>query len=99
MNGADDDLETAFHRVSVALVVLFSAAFSVGLTIYFIWPGSGAARVVLDAGLLLLIASPVARMSMATIARVRRRDWHFVLMVVVIALELALVLRRAAGKG
>ena len=98
MNSGNDDLETTFRWVSIAIVLTFSAAFAVGLAIYFVAPGSGAALMALNVGLLLLIASPVARMSIATAERIRRRDWGFVLMVAAIALELVVVLWRATMK-
>lgn len=99
MTGRDDDLENTFHWLSIAIVLMFSAAFAVGLAIYFVAPGSGAAMTALNAGLLLLIASPIARMSIATAERIRRRDWRFVLMVAAIVLELVIVLWRAAMKS
>lgn len=99
MTGRNDDFEAAFHWVSIAIVLLFSAAFAIGLGIYFVSPGSVAAWSALHAGLLLLIASPVARMTIATAERIRRRDWTFVMMVGAIALELAIVVWRAAAKA
>lgn len=99
MTGRNDDLETAFQWVSIAIVLMFSTAFAVGLAIYFVAPGSATALTALNAGLLLLIASPVARISIATAERIRRRDWGFVLMVGAIALELVVVLWRAVEKA
>jgi uncharacterized membrane protein len=53
----------------------------------------------LNAGLLLLIASPAARMAVALAERIRRADWTFVIMTVVIALELVVVLWRASVRS
>ena len=92
-----DDLEVRYRWVSITFVVLFSGALALGLILYVIEPAAPAAATALNAGLLLLIASPAARIVIATAERMRRRDWIFFGMILVIALELALVLWRAAA--
>ena len=52
----------------------------------------------LHTGLVLLMTSPAVRILIAVAERIRRQDWPFVLMTVVVVLELAIVLWRAATK-
>ena len=99
MTGTPEDLEVRYRWLSIAVVILFGLAFMVGLTLYVIEPESPAARVALQAGLIALLASPVVRMAVAGAERIRRRDWVFVVMMMVIAGELAFVFWRAVTKS
>jgi uncharacterized membrane protein len=94
-----EDLEIRHRWISISVVVLFSSAFALGLILYLLEPAAPAAMAAIHAGLLLLIASPAARMTVATAERIRRRDWLFLVMMLVIALELVVVLWRASLKG
>ena len=89
-------LEKRYRWLSVAVVGLFALAFSVGLGLYLIEPGSEGATIALHAGLVLLMASPAVRMAVATAERLRRRDTAFVVMTVVVVVELAIVFWRAS---
>lgn len=90
------DFDETFRWISAAPVALFGIAFALGLLLYLFTPGSSAAATALHAGILLLISSPAVRMAVATAERVHRRDWPFVLMILVIAAEILLVLWRSA---
>ena len=92
------DLELRFGWISIVVVVLFSSAFALGLAAYVVDPAGRAAVTAIHAGLLLLIASPAVRMAVAGAERIRRRDWPFVAMMLVIALELLVVVWRALAK-
>jgi uncharacterized membrane protein len=94
-----EDLEARLRPVSVAAVVLFSASLALGLVLYLLSPGDRLALLALKAGLLILITSPAIRILVAAAERVRRRDWPFVLMTLVILAELMVVLWRAAQKS
>ena len=94
-----EDLEVRFNWVSIALVTLFGLAFGIGLLLHIRKPGSPEASLVLQAGLLLLMASPATRLALALVERIRRRDWTFVLMTVIVAAELALVMWRAGSES
>ena len=96
MSPRREDLEIRFRWISIAFVMLFSAAFALGLVLYVLEPGGRAAVAAIHGGLLLLIASPVARMAVATAERLRQRDWSFFAMTLVIAIELVVVLWRAS---
>jgi uncharacterized membrane protein len=93
------DLESRYRWLSIAAVVLFSGSLTLGLVLYVARPGSAAALIALHTGLLLLMASPGIRMTIAAAERIRRRDWAFVLMTLVVLAELAVVMWRAAAKA
>jgi hypothetical protein len=99
VSGRIDDLEVRYRWVSAAPIALFGLAFAFGLVVYLVAPLNPAALGALNAGLLLLIASPAARMAVALAERIRRADWTFVIMTVVIALELVVVLWRASVRS
>jgi hypothetical protein len=94
-----EDLELRYRGLTAAPVVLFGLALAVGLVLYLFSPSSRLAAAALNAGLVLLIASPAARMAVAVAERIRRGDWTFVIMTVVIALELLVVMWRAGARG
>ncbi len=97
MKDPEQDLEARFRPLSVAAVLIFSASLALGLVVYLISPESRLALLALHAGLLILIASPAIRISVAAAERIRRRDWPFVLMTLAIVAELLVVLWRAVA--
>ena len=84
------DIEARFSWLSIVLVALFGAAFAAGLALQVTRPGSGEAAVALNAGLILLMLSPAVRLLLALGERIRRQDWTFVLMTLIVAVELAI---------
>jgi uncharacterized membrane protein len=92
------DLEHRFRWLSVAVVILFGAAFAVGLVFYALDQDSRAGGVLLHAGLLLLMAAPGVRMAIASADRLHRRDWTFLAMTSIVVLELAIVVWRATAR-
>jgi hypothetical protein len=94
-----EDLEVRYRWLSIVVVVLFSASFTVGLVLYLVQPESPVSLLALHTGLVALLASPGVRMAVAAAERIRRRDWVFVVMMLVIAAEIAFVLWRAATKS
>ena len=82
--------------LAAAPVALFAAAFALGLLVYLLAPASAASAAILNAGILILIASPAVRLAVAAVDCIRRRDWIFVLMSAIISAELLFVLLRAA---
>jgi uncharacterized membrane protein len=91
-----DDLEARYRPLSVAAVLLFSALLAVGLGLYLLFPDERLALSALNAGLVVLIASPAIRIGVALAERIRRRDWTFVAMTLAVIAELMVVLWRAA---
>jgi hypothetical protein len=94
-----EDLEARLNWISIALVALFGLAFGAGLLLHIRRPGSPEASLVLHAGLVVLMASPAARLLFALIERVRSRDWTFVVMTLIVAVELTIVMWRASAKS
>jgi uncharacterized membrane protein len=68
--------ETAAARALRAGVLAASALLLVGLALWEI--GSAAAAPVLDAGLVVLMGTPVVRVAVSAAASLRDRDWFFV---------------------
>lgn len=97
MTGAQD-LEAKFNWLSLALVALFGLAFALGLILMVSHPGSPRAVLVLQAGLILLMSAPALRLLIALVERLRRRDWLFVAMTLVVAVELGIVMWRASQR-
>jgi hypothetical protein len=93
-----DNMEARFRRLSIGIVFLSGAAFALGVILYAADQSSRVAALVLQAGLLLLMAAPGVRILVATAERLRRRDWTFLLMTAVVVMELAVVMWRAAQK-
>jgi hypothetical protein len=93
------DVEARLNWIALVLVALFGAAFALGLVLHIRRPGSPEASFVLHTGLVLLMASPAARLLIALAERIRRGDRTFILMTMIVALELAIVMWRASSRG
>lgn len=93
------DLEARFRWLSIAIVGTFAVALSAGLVLHLASPRAPLSISLLQAGLIALMVAPAVRILVAVAERVRRRDWPFVLMTVIVVAELAIVLWRAASKG
>jgi hypothetical protein len=87
--------EHRFRWISLGLVGLFALAFAAGLVLYVVEPAGPRAVIALHAGLVLLMASPAVRMAIATADRLRRRDYAFIGMTLIVVVELAIVFWRA----
>ena len=90
-------VEHRYRWLSVAIVGCFAMAFALGLGLHLTDPGGEGATLALHAGLVLLMASPAVRMTVAIAERLRRRDWAFVAMTLIVVIELAIVFWRAGG--
>ncbi len=95
---ATPDLEVRLRWLSVSHVALFGLALMAGVVLHLASSGCVLSGWLLQAGLGLLMAGPAVRILIAVAERIRRRDWPFVLMTVIVAIELAIVLWRAASK-
>jgi uncharacterized membrane protein len=49
---------------------------------------SGPARALLSTGLVLLMATPAARVALSAVSYARRRDWRFVVLTLIVFLQL-----------
>ena len=93
------DIEIRLRWVTGTLVVLFGAFLLTGMVFHLLSPGSALSVRLLEVGIILLMAAPAVRILIAVAERVRRSDWPFVVMTLVVVLELAIVLWRAAAKS
>lgn len=98
MTDSSTDLELRLRWLAVGTVTLFGLALTAGLVAHIVSPGSTTATQLLQAGIILLMLAPASRVLIAVAERIRRRDWMFVLMTVVVAVELAIVMWRASQK-
>lgn len=92
------DLEVRFGWVGMTAVIAFGALLMTGLVLHLFDSGGTASRGMLAAGLVTLMLAPGVRLTIAVAERVRRREWSFVVMAAIVALELAIVMWRAAAK-
>ena len=94
----DARLEVLIGRVLRAGVVASSLCLSIGLAISLLRPDIGQA--VMGVGIVLLIATPAARVVLSLVEYLSARDWFFVAATTIVLLELlagviaALVLHR-----
>lgn len=89
---AERDLEERFLWVVKAMVVVGGLALAAGLLMHVAWPDKPVANTYLQAGLMLLMATPVLRIVIAVAERIRRRDLQFVVVTAVVLLELSLTM-------
>jgi len=93
-NGRDvEHLELIIGRVLRFGTATSSTCFAAGLSLMILVRGGALARVLLPAGLIILLATPAARVIVSVVGYVRERDWLFV------ALTLAVLLALAASVG
>ena len=98
MTPTDSDLEVRFRWVSTAFVALVGACLALGLALHVAQSGGPDSVALLQGGLVLLMSAPAARLLVALVERIRRRDWTFVAMTLIVAVELALVMWRASRR-
>jgi len=82
-------LEIAIGHVLRAGVVTSSIALALGLLLTLIDVGRGIAGVVLATGLIVLMATPAARVAISVVEYARARDWTFVTLTVIVLVALA----------
>jgi uncharacterized membrane protein len=69
-------------------VIVSSACLAAGLLLSLITGEGGVAGVLLNAGIIVLLATPLARVVVSTVQYVRERDWRFATLTFVVLLEL-----------
>jgi uncharacterized membrane protein len=85
---ADRGFEAAVGRLLGIGVLVSSACLAAGLVSALVGGDSGFSRVLLSAGLVLLMATPGARVVLSAASYLRRRDWLFAILTVVVLLQL-----------
>ena len=81
--------EIVIGRVLRAGVMLSTVCLSVGLLLSLVTGGGAASGVLLNAGIIVLLSTPVARVIVSTVQYVNARDWAFATLTFVVLLELA----------
>lgn len=67
-----------------------------GLATWFVWRDSAVANVLLHAGVIVLMSSPILRVLLAAVEAIRSRDWRQVATIVAVVALLALTITFAA---
>ena len=87
----DSRLDRAVGRVLNVGVTASSACLAIGLALSMSAGTAGAARLLLNAGLVILMATPVGRVVVSVSEYAFERDWAFVLLTTIVLLELGSV--------
>jgi uncharacterized membrane protein len=82
-------LELVIGRVLRLGTVTSSACFAAGLLLMLIGRGGTLARVLLPAGLFILLATPAARVIASVVEYIKERDWLFVALTLTVLVALA----------
>jgi uncharacterized membrane protein len=77
-DAAIERLEVQVGRLLQAGVTLATIALALGLALWFVGCSTRAANLLLTAGLIVLMLTPIARVVASLVAYVRLRDWFFV---------------------
>ena len=86
--GADNALEVMLGRVLRAGVGFSTIALAAGLASALAFGVGRVTTILLVAGVLTLIATPVARVLISSISYIRRRDWTFAVLTLIVLAEL-----------
>jgi uncharacterized membrane protein len=86
---ANARLEVMIGEVLRLGTIASSTLFAIGLAMALARYRNELARLLLEAGLLILIATPAVRVVVSIIEYIRERDWMFVVLTLVVLLALA----------
>ena len=81
-------LERLIGTVLRVGVLASSACLAIGLLLFLATGGNALSSFLLNAGIVVLLATPVARVIVSTIQYVSERDWAFAMLTFVVLLEL-----------
>ena len=81
-------LERSIGVVLRAGVIASSVSLTVGLLLQLATGGGAVAGLLLNAGIVVLLATPVARVVVSTVQYVSERDWRFATLTFIVLLEL-----------
>jgi uncharacterized membrane protein len=81
-------LERLIGIVLRAGVIASSACLAAGLLLSLATGGGPVANFLLNAGIVILLATPVARYVVSIVEYVRERDWRFATLTIIVLLEL-----------
>jgi uncharacterized membrane protein len=83
-----NDLELTLGRLLGIGVTISSLALGAGLLVAMTLGTGAASTFLLNAGVLLLLATPIARVVVSSVGYARQRDWLFVLLTAIVLAEL-----------
>jgi len=86
--GTSPRMERVVGNVLRGGVVVSSACLAVGLLFSLATGGGAAAGLLLNAGIVVLLATPVARVVVSTVEYLNERDWRFAALTGIVLLEL-----------
>ena len=98
MRHLDEQMEHAIGRALRYGVNISTGCLLVGLLLTAAGLATGFAALLLHAGLVVLIATPVARVVISIVEYLRERDWFFAVLTTVVLLELGASLVAALRK-
>jgi uncharacterized membrane protein len=81
-------LEQSIGFVLRAGVTVSSVSLTIGLLLSLVAGGGAVAAFLLNAGIIVLLATPLARVIVSTAQYVRERDWPFATLTFIVLLEL-----------
>jgi hypothetical protein len=84
----DRRFESALGRVLGAGILASTVCLAAGLPLALSGTAVAVARLLLGAGLFLLMATPIARVVVSIVTYARRRDWLFAVLTLIVLLEL-----------
>ena len=87
-NAPATSLERVIGVVLRAGVMASSACLAVGLLLALLTGDSGLAGILLHAGIIVLLATPVARVIVSIVQYASQRDWAFTALTAIVLLEL-----------
>jgi uncharacterized membrane protein len=86
---ATQRLETMIGEVLRFGTITSSTMFAIGLLMTVVRYQPAVAQLLLGAGLIILLATPAARVVVSVIEYIRERDWMFVVLTLIVLLALA----------
>jgi uncharacterized membrane protein len=101
VNGAPtpfDRLETHLGRLLVGGVLTSAALLALGLGLWLFNPQSSTAMLLLNGGLIVLMATPMLRVVVSFAEYVRMRQWFFAAVTIVVLVELSVTVLVALSR-
>ena len=96
-NNGDRGFESALGRLLGIGVLASTACLALGLALSLSRPAGGAQPPLLTAGLIVLMATPIARVAVSAFTYTRRHDWLFASLTGIVLLELLASVAAALG--
>ena len=88
VNDVAAPLERVIGLVLRAGVMASTASLTVGLLVALIYGEGGIALVLLHAGIIVLLATPLARVIVSIVRYASERDWTFTMLTMIVLIEL-----------